>query len=156
MEKLSVGFLWNFHLLGMFFSIVNSLIDNFCIFFDLRRRKNEAGICCSIRRKELFNRWNDKHVEILWNWIVLLGIEQFTWNLLEPNVKVTWGHNLPSKSPVSATIVVTAFNWSKTDMLDFLICWLSCSTLIVEWFNFQKNIFQSFRLQRNLQFHLWT
>lgn len=36
----------------------------------------------------------------------------------------------PSKSPVSATMVVTAFNCSKTDMLAFFCL---CSTLIAEW-----------------------
>lgn len=74
----------------------------------------------------------------LWNQInkKLLTSQKFhefhRWRLRR-HFQVMHTRPLPSKSPVSATIVVTAFSWSNTDMLDFFFCWLTCSALIIDW-----------------------
>lgn len=46
----------------------------------------------------------------------------FHWNSSNTRWTSNCSMHIPSKSPVSATIVVNAFNWSKADTLVFFVC----------------------------------
>lgn len=49
------------------------------------------------------------------------------------------GFYIPSKSPVSATIVVNAFNWSKADTLVFFVCGSLMLNIFFKYFDLREN-----------------